>query len=501
VVLRYLLALCLVAIATVITRSLEPVLGETISPFFFAAVMLSAWTGGLGPGLVATAAAGWASAYFFPNNPPGSTLFSWDDAIRMAVFLMVSVLISSLTSLRKRAQDALRRSYEQLEQRVEQRTAELQATNERLRESEERFRTLVEGVKDYAIVMLDTSGRVVSWNAGAERIQGYPDEEVIGGHVSRFFPDDESEKNEPMRHLQVAETQGRYEDEGWRVRKDGKRFWANVITTALRNESGGLRGFAQITRDITELRKLERDVLQISEAEQRRIGHDLHDGLGQELTGLALLSQSLADRMFAEEAEQAQDVQRLAALITAALEQTRHLAHGFSPIELGPQALPEALRNLATKIEMTTKLPCPFTCEGNATVDDGASLHLYRIAQEALNNAVRHGGATALALSLQEAPGAVVLSVRDNGIGFRIDERQGSGMGLGVMRYRASMIGAKLQIQTGENGGTIVSCTYAARHSPADLQFVNSPPVQPNAELMSESHDEAAIQSPSPAGR
>jgi two-component system sensor kinase FixL len=461
--LLYVFACLLVALATLATRSLEPLLGESISPLFFAAVMLAAWTGGLGPGLAATALAGWCSAYYFPNNPPGSTLFSWDDLIRLAVFLLVSVLISSLTSLRKRAQDALRQSYEVMEQQVVQRTAQLQATNVRLKESEERFRTLVEGVQDYSIVMLDPEGHIVSWNEGAARIFGFVESEVLGKHVSQFFPADERDGEVAKRHLEFAALKERHAVEGLRVRKRGDAFLANVITTALHTEGGALRGYAQITRDITELRQLERDVLQISEAEQRRIGHDLHDGLGQELTGLALLSQSLADQMTASGADIATALQRMASLIAGALEQARQLAHGFAPIELGPEGLPDALQNLTSKVAEASGMSCKYEYTSGVAVDDEASLHLFRIAQEALSNALRHSRATALTLSLQSVTDAVCLTVRDNGIGFELADRRRSGMGLGLMHYRASMIGAELEITSGTQG-TTVKCTYGTRH-------------------------------------
>ena len=380
---------------------------------------------------------------------------------------MVSILISSLTSLRKRAQDALQRSNEELEQRVQRRTSELRGSNERLRDSEERFRAMVEGVKDYAIIMLNADGRVVSWNAGAERIEGYTQEEAHGQDVSRFFPSEEAAIGEPAKHLGLAARDGRHEDEGWRVRKDGSRLWANVITTALRDDSGTLRGFAQITRDITELRKLEREVLHIAEAEQRRIGHDLHDGLGQELTGLALLSQSLADRMASAGVPEASEVRRLASLIMDALEQTRDLARGFSPVELGTDGLRAGLQNLAAKIQLTSGLPCALSCPGKVAVDDEAALHLYRIAQEALSNAVRHGRSTELALSLTQTVESVTLMIRDNGVGFRPEGGRGNGMGVSVMRYRASMIGAKLEIGSVDTRGVVVSCVYAAQRSPA----------------------------------
>ena len=129
-----------------------------------------------------------------------------------------------------------------------------------LRAGEERFRLLVTGVKDYAILMLDPEGRVASWNAGAERIKGYHAEEILGKHLSVFYPAEEVERGKPHFELRVAAREGRIEDEGWRVRKDGSQFWANVVITALRDEKGRLRGFAKVTRDMTERRRAEEDL-------------------------------------------------------------------------------------------------------------------------------------------------------------------------------------------------------------------------------------------------
>jgi PAS domain S-box-containing protein len=131
------------------------------------------------------------------------------------------------------------------------------AQEDSLRQSEERFRLLIEGVTDYAIFMLDANGYVVTWNAGAERIKGYTPKEIIGQHFSRFYPADAIESGWPEHELQVASTEGRFQDEGWRLRKDGSRFWANVIITALRDESGRLRAFAKLTRDLTERKRAE----------------------------------------------------------------------------------------------------------------------------------------------------------------------------------------------------------------------------------------------------
>ena len=130
--------------------------------------------------------------------------------------------------------------------------------------TEDSFRLLVDSVKDYAIVMLDPTGHVVSWNAGAERIKGYRPEEIMGKHFSCFYPADAIQRGLPDQELKTAAKEGRFEDEGWRVRKDGKQFWANAIISALRDKDGTLRGYAKVTRDLTERKQAEERIQQQS---------------------------------------------------------------------------------------------------------------------------------------------------------------------------------------------------------------------------------------------
>jgi PAS domain S-box-containing protein len=137
---------------------------------------------------------------------------------------------------------------------------ERKRAEETLRTSEERYRLLVDGVRDYAIFMLDPEGRVMTWNYGAERLKGYKADEIIGQHFSRFYPPDAASSDWPQRELAIARQEGRFEDEGWRVRKDGTQFWANVVLTALYSDRGELRGFSKVTRDITERKKYEERV-------------------------------------------------------------------------------------------------------------------------------------------------------------------------------------------------------------------------------------------------
>jgi len=136
--------------------------------------------------------------------------------------------------------------------------SERRAHERALAQSEEKFRVMVESVKDYAIFMLDPDGMVSSWNSGAEFIKGYKAQEIMGQHFSRFYPPEAIESRFPWMELETAARVGRFEDEGWRLRKDGTKFWANVVITALRDDSGKLRGFAKVTRDLTERKRMER---------------------------------------------------------------------------------------------------------------------------------------------------------------------------------------------------------------------------------------------------
>jgi PAS domain S-box-containing protein len=160
---------------------------------------------------------------------------------------------------------AVQRAVNLAEERVRRRKAE-----QALRESEERFRMLVEGVKDYAIIMLDPDGNVASWNAGAKQVQGYAATEIIGKHFSCFYSNEEARQNGPDRARELARTEGRFEEEGWRIRKGGAPFWASVVLTSLRDDNGKLRGFALVTRDITE-RKQAQEALEKSEERFRRL--------------------------------------------------------------------------------------------------------------------------------------------------------------------------------------------------------------------------------------
>jgi PAS domain S-box-containing protein len=459
--LPYITSIALVAVATLITRKTQPLLGE-ISPLYFGALVISTWLGGIGPALLATALAGWASAYFFYDIPAGTGAFGWDDALRLGVFLMVALLMSSVVHLRQLAENSLKRANDELEHRVAERTLELESTMRRVVESEERFRILMEGVADYAICMLDPQGLVISWNAGSERIHGYRQSDIDHTSFACFYSPADRSRNKPAEHLHRAMADRRHEDEGWRIRKDGSAFWANVIITSLHDEAGTLKGFAHITRDITELKRLEREVLEISENEQQRIGQDLHDGLGQELTGLAFLSRNLARRLAdLAQPEAAEEAQRISNLTTRAIEQTRELARGLSPVDLGPDGLLAALRTLAEQVQKMCGIPLELKLQATVRIEDHtAAVHLYRIAQEAITNAARHSRASHIRLGLQDMDRDIILTVEDDGMGMPANHSEKKGLGLRLMLYRARMIGASLIIQSRDGSSTLIRCVY-----------------------------------------
>nr|WP_290221575.1 PAS domain S-box protein [Trichocoleus desertorum] len=259
--LRYGVAVLVVVAATVVRLLLNPLLGNA-SPFlpFILAVLFSAWYGGLRPGLLSTGLSAGIIHHFWLDSKDIEGL-ELGNLILLALFLTAGIGLSWVN-------EVLHRSRRRSEESVRA-----------LRSSEEQYRLLVDGVKDYAIYLLDAQGYVVTWNGGAERIQGYRAEEILGQDFSRFYPPEDVARGKPQRVLETAIAQERFEEEGWQVRKDGSQFWAHVLITSLWNEAGKLRGFSKIERDISEAKRHEAErqraesALQQSE-EQLRLALD-----------------------------------------------------------------------------------------------------------------------------------------------------------------------------------------------------------------------------------
>ncbi len=218
-----------------------------------------------------------------------------------------------------------------------------------------------------------------------------------------------------------------------------------------------------LTEEIAERDRLEKEVLEISEREQRRIGHDLHDGLGQHLTATALASQVLGNHLAARQLDpESAEADRIVELIEQSIELTRNLARGLSPVVVETEGLSVALAELATHTTAQFYLPCELDCRGDLShIDPATAMHLYRIVQESISNAVRHGRASRVNIALAESGDAarLTLTIRDNGTGLPpTHARRQGGQGLRIMAHRARMIGATLDISPAPGGGTVVRC-------------------------------------------
>ena len=364
----------------------------------------------------------------------------------------------------------------------------------RLRHSDEVFRLLVESVKDYAIFLLDPEGRVATWNEGAERIKGYKAEEIIGEHFSRFYPLEARESKWPERELEMAARDGRFVDEGLRVRKDGSTFWAYVVITALRGPSGELRAFSKVTRDLTERRTLEertqqlnrelrRRVLELTESqrqvqsrtlelqklsgellraqdeERRRVARALHDELGQELVAIKLELASAGTSPSAS----TQAVQQAIALTDGALQKVRNLSYLLHPPLLEESGLLPALHWYFEGLQSRGQVriafeyrPVPFP-----RVSRDIETTIFRVIQESLTNVYRHSLSTEARVELIQESDTVTIRVRDFGVGIE-DNKLGlpATMGVGIcgMKERVKQLGGDLKISRAEPG-TLVQAT------------------------------------------
>lgn len=328
----------------------------------------------------------------------------------------------------------------------------------RHKQVEKKFRDLIESAPD-AMVIAGQDGRIVLVNAETERLFGYGREELLGQSMEILVPAEKRSAHAAHRAGFLGNPYARGMGVGLNLhvlRRDGTTFPAEISLSPLSTEEG-LMVTATI-RDITERRRLERQLSEAVCREQQALGQELHDGLGGTLTGLSLMSKSLHEKLKAGGSHLAEKAREISEASQAALEAARDLAKGLVPVEVEAPGLMAALDDLAQSAASRLGVSGTFVCASSVHVHDGVlATHLFRIAQEALTNAARHGKARHVCITLRADSKDLLLEIEDDGCGFPQD-REVRGLGLNTMRHRANVIGGTLQIQSRDGFGTLVRC-------------------------------------------
>ena len=344
------------------------------------------------------------------------------------------------------------------------------------------FRLLVDAVQDYAIFLLDPEGRVLTWNSGARAIKGYTREEIVGKHFSVFYPQEAIDSRWPERELALAEKEGRFRDEGFRVKKDGSTFWASVTITALREADGSLYGFAKVTQDLTtrreaeerlqilnrelrtrvqqldearrivelrtmELQKLSGTLLQIQDEERRRIARELHDDLAQHVTAVKM------------ELDATGGHKQLSEAMGEILQKIRETSYLLHPPLLDEAGLRAALHWYVDGLTQRSKLQISLTFHPDVLpgVSKEIETTIFRIVQEALANVYRHAQSDSARVEVIGNGELVIVRVRDYGKGIslriaRMESSAGLGVGITGMRERVRQLGGELSVTRAEPG-------------------------------------------------
>jgi PAS domain S-box-containing protein len=342
---------------------------------------------------------------------------------------------------------------------------ERRADQEELQRSEERFRLLVLNVVDYGIFMLDPTGHIASWNAGAERIKGYRENEILGKHFSVFYPPEDIAADKPGRELTQAIAEGRIEDEGWRIRKDGTRFWANVVITALYDDNGELRGFGKVTRDMTERRaaaaalaerrRLLSHLVEAQELERRRIAWDVHDDSIQAMVAVGMRLQLLAGRL---PDEHVATISQLEDAVRTSVGRLRNLVVHLRPTAIEQHGLVPALAGYLQDVVAAWGLATTLNADLADEPPVATAITIFRICQEALINVRKHARATGVTVTLSTQDKGTLVLVRDDGIGIPspIIADPYHHFGLIEMRERAETAAGWLSVTSAAGAGTSV---------------------------------------------
>lgn len=359
---------------------------------------------------------------------------------------------------RKRVEEQLQKLNARLEQRVAARTGELSDALARLR-----------AIQDGALVgilTLDERGLIQTFNPAAAALFGYSSKEMQNRNVGTLLTSPHQLESGAFLTQYTRPGDQRFMAIGSDVLgrcKDGHMIMLGMSVSEFTH--GERREFVMMVRDITRRKRLQRELLEAGERERQRLGHDLHDGLGQHLHALYFMASLLVKEAKETSPKLAREAGRLSRQLEQALELSRGLARGLQPVNAVPEGLMIALRELAERTRELYRIACRFECRAPVLIyRHSAANHLYRIAQEAVNNAMKHGKPTLVRIKLTASPQRIVLGIHDNGVGIREPAESTHGMGMHIMQYRADALSGSLLVQRHPNGGTEVACTVT-RHA------------------------------------
>lgn len=338
---------------------------------------------------------------------------------------------------------------------------EIKRLEKELEENRAQAQAILETTID-GIITVDEEGNIKSFNKAASKIFGYSEEEVLGRNVKMLMSDPYYSEHDYLNRYPETEEKRiiGYRRELTGKKKDGSLFPMELSVSEVQWK--GKKLFTGVVNDISERRRLEREILRISEEERRNLGQDLHDGLGQMLTGISLISQNLARKLKSNDIPGAGEVQEISNLIKEADEYAKALAHGLIHVNFEEEGLQTALYQLSNQAEKFFDITCSCTCDSSIKIDNNMkAMNLYRIAQEAVSNAVKHGSAKNIDISLTAEKNSIQLAIKDNGIGFSESTREKNkkGMGIYIMKYRANMMAGNLEITNTDDNKTAVICS------------------------------------------
>lgn len=518
--------LCLVSIS--IIGAIDYITGPRIMllAFYLAPVCFCSWHTGWRWGMAVACASAcvWSGAQLLdPSAEYRGLLLLWNSFIGLSVFSIAAILTSKVAE-RNRIEAALLKEQQLLQERIQERAVELAEANKELKaEIEERTQaqtqlkllneTLEQRVaersaaaemraRDLArseealrqqtsilqsilnsmgdgVVVADASARIVLTNPAAERLL----KKGIGGVYTQW-------RNEQAKGWPATASVFPYTDYPLLRAVSGEAFdgielslrsessqeavWLSCTGRPLIDDRHQLQGGVIVLRDITPRKLMEKQIAEVSDREQSRIGQDLHDGLCQHLVSIAFATELLRETLEPKDAEDAKRVDTIGEMINTAITQARQLARGLYPVRLEVDGLASALEEMAGSVRLLTQLNCLFACSGEVIIPDQvAGSNLFRIAQEAVANAIKHGQCKNIRIFLDATEDDITLTIKDDGIGFPKQPENSGGMGLHIMKYRAQMIGATVTWQMPPNGGTTVICSFSNKD---DVNFPHGDP-------------------------